>query len=221
MKKRKTILTICIGIISVLLMIISSLYSINFNESRLVAPMNFAEYTFRVKDLPMICSITFFCIYVLYIFSLLVRKIIADNYKAKTSQTTGFTRNINPKLGLLGFLGFLGFSGFWTYNIDHTTFPFAFFMFFGFFAFFYEGKMSNTLMDERYKENEMRAQLTALKIAFSIIFISIIVCGHGHLMGNPEYTLIAIMIIWALACGLAIFLSEYLLYRYDNSTALH
>lgn len=50
------------------------------------------------------------------------------------------TRRLNPKLGLLGFFGFLGFiGGAWTR-----------FVFFGFFGFFYEGKMSNTLMDERF-----------------------------------------------------------------------
>ena len=61
--------------------------------------------------------------------------------------------------------------GFWTYRVDQTIFPFVFFVFFGFFGFFYEGKMSNTLIDERYKENKMRAQSTANKTALSIIFL--------------------------------------------------
>lgn len=52
---------------------------------------------------------------------------------------------------------------------DH--FPLRVFVFFGFFGFFYEGKMSNTLIDERYKENKMRAQSTANKTALSIIFL--------------------------------------------------
>ena len=67
--------------------------------------------------------------------------------------------------------GFAGFLGFWTYRVDQAIFPFVFFVFFGFFGFFYEGKMSNTLIDERYKENKMRAQSTANKTALSIIFL--------------------------------------------------
>lgn len=35
-------------------------------------------------------------------------------------------------------------------------------------------------------------------------------------MGNFEYTLIATIIVLSLALALGIFLSEYLLYRYDH-----
>lgn len=91
-----------------------------------------------------------------------------------------------------------------------------FFMFFGFFGFFYEGKMSNTFMDERYKENKIKAHMTANKIALAIIFVSILFLGQGKLIGNLEYTLIALIIVVALSIALEMFLSEYLLYRYDH-----
>ena len=76
--------------------------------------------------------------------------------------------------------------------------------------------MSNTFMDERYKENKMKAHLTANKTAINIIFLAALILGQGKLLGNLEYTLIALIIAVALSIALAIFLSEYLLYRYDH-----
>ena len=213
MKKINTKLTIFAGVVCALLVVLSSWYTITFNDSRFIAPMNFSEYTFRTKDLPMIVSGLFLVLYILYLCVLLVRGIITNKRKGVTGQST---RTINPKWGFLGFLGFFGFLGFWTYSVDRTIFPFVFFMFFGFFGFFYEGKMSNTFMDERYKENKIKAHMTANKIALAIIFVSILFLGQGKLIGNLEYTLIALIIVVALSIALEMFLSEYLLYRYDH-----
>lgn len=213
MNKKNTKRTIAMGIICMLLVAAASWYSITFNNSRLVEPMELSEYAFQVQDLPMIISGVLLVLYVLYLFILLVRAISVRKVRETATQTT---RKISSKLGLLGFLGLAGFLGFWTYNIDKTIFPFIFFLFFGFFGFFYEGKMSNILMDERYKENRMRASTTANKISLTIIFISVLILGQGKFMGNLEYTLIAIIIIIALSIALNIFLSEYLLYHYDH-----
>lgn len=213
MKKINTKLTIFAGVVCALLVVLSSWYTITFNDSRFIAPMNFSEYTFRTKDLPMIVSGLLLVLYILYLCVLLVRGIITNKRKGVTGQST---RTINPKWGFLGFLGFFGFFGFWTYSVDRTIFPFVFFMFFGFFGFFYEGKMSNTFMDERYKENKIKAHMTANKIALAIIFVSILFLGQGKLIGNLEYTLIALIIVVALSIALEMFLSEYLLYRYDH-----
>ena len=87
---------------------------------------------------------------------------------------------------------------------------------FGFFGFFYEGKLSNTFMDGRFRENAVRAQLTAMRVPFAIIFLTLIVLGRGTLLGSLEYTLIAVLILLSLSVALALFLSEYLLYRYDH-----
>lgn len=76
--------------------------------------------------------------------------------------------------------------------------------------------MSNTFQDERYMENKIKAQLTANKTALIIIFIATLILGQGKLMGNLEYTLIALVIVMALSLALELFLQEYLLYRYDN-----
>ena len=150
MKKNKTKLLVILGAICILLVAVSSWYTITFNEARFIVPMDISTYTFRLKDLPMIISGILITFYVLYLVVLLIQ-VIAVN-KRKGNNAT-ITRNLNPKLGFLGFLGFFGFLGFWTYNIDKTIFPFVFFVFFGFFGFFYEGKLSNTFMDERYQEN--------------------------------------------------------------------
>lgn len=76
--------------------------------------------------------------------------------------------------------------------------------------------MSHTLMDERYKENKIKAHMTACETALAIIFLAALILGQGKLMGNLEYTLIAIIIVIALSIALEVFLSEYLLFRYDH-----
>lgn len=211
--KKKTKVAVIWGAVCALLIVISSYYTVAFNDSRFIVPMDFSEYKFRVQDLPMIVTGTFFVIYILYLFTLLAGAVIANKRKEGVVQST---RAVNPKLGFLGLFGFAGFSGFWTYNINKTIFPFVFFMFFGFFGFFYEGKMSHTFMDERYRENKMKAHMTANKIALAIIFLATLILGQGKLMGNLEYTLIALIIMVALSLALEVFLSEYLLFRYDH-----
>lgn len=192
-------------------------HSITFNDARLVVPMDFSKYTYQIQDLPMILALTLVILYVLYLFALLLITVINSRNKSVTTPTT---RSINPKLGLLGLLGFVGFVGFVTYRIDKSFFPFAFFTFFGFFGFYYEGKLSNVLMDEMYREHKLRADAAANKIAITIIFLALIILGQGSLMGNPEYTLIAFIIIVSLSLALEIFLSQYLLYRYEHDGQL-
>lgn len=213
MKKKCKKITIFLGVVCVLLVAVSSWYTIVFNEARLILPMELSEYVFRVQDLPMIISCILLALYLLYCFGLLVWTVIANRCAGEASQ---YTRTINPKLGFLGLLGFAGFLGFLTYHVNKSVYPFAFFMFFGFFGFFFEGKMSNTYMDERYKENKMKADVTANKISMTIIFLAIIILGSGNFMGNLEYTLIALVIAVAVSIALDIFLGEYLLYRYDH-----
>lgn len=211
--KNNTKRTIIFGVICVLFVAVASWYTITFNDARFIIPIDLSEYTFRTQDIPMIISGILLALYILYLFVLLARSIVASRQKESAAKVT---RTVNPKLGFLGFLGFVGFLGFWTYNMDKTIFPFVFFMFFGFFGFFYEGKMSNTYIDERYKENKMKAGMTANRIALTIIFLAVLILGQGKFMGNLEYTLITLIIVIALSIALGIFLSEYLLYRYDH-----
>ena len=213
MKKNNIKWMVGIGVASILALVISCWYSVTYNNSRLVVPTDFASYTFQIKDLPMIISVSFFCLYVL---GMVIALFLAGRRQAQQAKETNRTRRLNPKLGYLGFLGFLGFAGFWTYQVDESVYPFVFFLFFGFFGFYYEGKMSGTFMDERFRENADRAQLTALKISYAIIFIALIALCQKNFWGNLDFTLIAVIIIISFALGLEIFLSEYLLYRYDH-----
>ena len=64
--------------------------------------------------------------------------------------------------------------------------------------------------------NKMKAGMTANRIALTIIFLAVLILGQGKFMGNLEYTLITLIIVIALSIALEIFLSEYLLYRYDH-----
>ena len=126
------------------------------------------------------------------------------------------TRTLNPKLGFLGVLGFAGFLGIWSYQASNDVFPFIFFGFFGFFGFFFEGKMSNTLMDERYVENRMKAQLQAYRIGFSIAAMTLIASSWSWLFRTNDSKLLFMTITLSLSYALVIFLAEYLLYRYDS-----
>lgn len=208
---KKTKLWIGCGIFSILFLLASSWYAITFNDSRLVTPMQ-GHYAFQIKDLPMILSVSLICVYAVALFITLM---LHSHKMRRQQEKNNSTRRLNPKLGLLGLLGFLGFGGFWTYSVNGIVFPFLFFIFFGFFGFYFEGKMSGTFMDERFRENAARASLKASNISFAIIFIALILLGQGKLFGNLEYTLIAILITVSLILALRIFLAEYLLYRYD------
>lgn len=213
MKRTKIRFLIFLGLLCILADIASSGYSVVYNDARIVAPMDYSSYVFRVQDLPMIVSLLLTCAYVLYLFILLAGAIIKNNRRDRVSSTS---RKISPKLGFLGLLGFLGFPGFWNFDFNQNMSAFVFFIFFGFFGFFFEGKMSGTFRDERYKENKVKAQFASMEIVMLILFITTLVLGWGDLMGSPEYTLIAVRIVLSLTMGLFLFLSEYLLYRYDH-----
>ena len=215
--KEQTKRTIFLGVICALLTAVSSWYTAAFNDARFLAPMDLSDYVFRAQDLPMILSGGLFALYIVYLAVLFGRAAAVNKQRESTPRST---RTVHPKLGFLGLFGFAGFLGFWTYRIDKTIFPFLFFLFFGFFGFFYEGKMSHTLIDERYQENKRKAQSTAGKISRSIIFLAVLILGQGKLMGNLEYTLIALVIVIALSLALEIFLCEYLLYHYDHDEPL-
>lgn len=209
MKKSKWKAIVIPGVICGLVLIISVWYSVKFNESRLVVKTDPETYQFSPKDLPMICSIVLTIAYIWYLLIYLGKTSIQQK---KPIFKTNRTRRLNPKLGFLGFFGFLGFldldlPGFWLR-----------FIFFGFFGFFYEGKMSDTLMDERFRENKNRAQLMALKIAFVVIIIALLFLSSGeyfNIMSTEHLYSVGNSLI-ALSIALAMFLSEYLLYRYDH-----
>ncbi len=213
-KRKPPRIALLLGVACAVLLALASWYSVQYNDARLVAPTDLSTYVFRPQDLPMLLAALFLLLYVLGLSVWLIRGIWARKRRGQTAQTT---RSLNPKLGFLGLLGFLGFLGFWSYPTHQDVTPFFFFLFFGFFGFFYEGKLSNTFMDERFRENRMRAEYTAMKIGFSILFLSAILLSRGKLLGSLEYSFIALSIVLSLVLGLVLFLQEYLLYRYDHS----
>ena len=217
MKKPSVKFTVILGVIVVLLLAGASWYSIMFNDWRLVARMDFEAYEFLSKDLPMLGALLLFNLYVIYLGGLLVWAIVASKRRLAKTKTT---RKMDPRLGLLGVFGFFGFVGFWTYSAFHQVYPFIFFVFFGFFGFFYEGRMSGILMDERYVENKTRAELAAHRVTVAALFVTLLVVARGAILGNLEYTLIAVLIVLSLTVALDLFLSEYLLYRYDRADQL-
>ena len=57
MNKKSMFRWLMAGGVILLIVLLSCAYSVFENESRLVAPMDFSTYQFRVKDLPMLISI--------------------------------------------------------------------------------------------------------------------------------------------------------------------
>lgn len=203
MKRNKIKKIVMPGIICIIILAVSIWYSVRYNESRLIVPTDLETYQFSPKDIPMLCSIVLIIAYGYYLLACLGKTSIQQK---KNILKTNRTRKLNPKLGFLGFFGFLGFLGGGWFR----------FVFFGFFGFFYEGKMSNTLMDERFRENKNKAQLMALKAAFAVIIFALSLILVGESFMSIEYLFNAVYILIALSIALAIFLSEYLLYRYDH-----
>ncbi len=202
MKRNKIKEIVIPGFICIIFLAASIWYSMRYNESRLIVPTDLETYKFSPKDIPMICSIVLVIVYVCYLLACIGKTSVQQK---KNVLKTNRTRQLNPKLGLLGFLGFLGFFDF-----------FGYFIFFGFFGFFYEGKMSDTLMDERFRENRKKAQLMALKAAFGVIIIIFLFLSVGERFMSMELLFIVVRSLLALSIALAVFLSEYLLYRYDH-----
>ena len=188
-------------------------YDLTYNAGKLVYPMD--SYAFRPTDIPMLLALVLDAAYVLCMFALLIGGILVQR---RQTAVTNRTRKLNPKLGLLGVLGLAGLAGFYTYPVYGLYFPFGFFAFFGFFGFFFEGKMSDTLMDERFRENAAKAELKAYRTGFIIIFLLLVITG-GHSGASSELALPILMTGLALTLALTLFLSEYLLYRYDHDDA--
>ena len=94
-----------IGITLVVLLLLSVGYDLTFNAGRITYPMDYANYTFRLNDLPLMLSVLLISIYIIVLFAVLIIKSIQKQQK---QQQLNRTRKMNAKLGYLGFLGFLG-----------------------------------------------------------------------------------------------------------------
>lgn len=175
-------------------------YSVVFNHSRLIAPTDFSTYVFRVQDLPLMLACILCAAYLIWLF-------VRGFQHAQQQKSSATTRTIDPRFG---------FWGCWASGSTRRPgkfFPLRSFCSLAFSGSFFEGKMSHTLMDERYTENRAKAQLTAAKTALSIIFVAVILLAQGR---GGDAVLIALLIVLSLTLALYLFLSEYLLYRYDH-----
>ena len=206
MSKRRKTLLIAAGAACAALLAAACAYALVFQEGRLVYPTDFSAYTFQAGDLPMWIALGALWLYVLLLAALLLRGI-------RRRQPQTFTRTLSPRLGLLGFLGFAGLLGFWTYPMGQI-FPFAFFAFFGFFGFFFEGKLSHTRMDERFRENAEKAQLKAYRIGIFLLFLLMVLAGQGRAAALTGAVLMAGL---GLILGAVLFLSEFFLYQLDHT----
>ncbi len=204
MKKRMGILAAL-----VLLSLVAVGYDAVWNESRIIRPID-ASYQFRPGDLPLITAVILLTGYVIW---LAVSAVVAGMKRRPGDSRK--TRSVDPRLGWLGLCGIFGFLGIPAYCLQGQIWPFFFFSFFGFFGFFYEGKLSGTLMDERFQQDRSRAQLQAYKIGFRLMWlVTWLTCMAGSRL-SPQVIAIIFTVGSSLIIALVLFLISHLLYRYD------
>lgn len=210
MSKEQIKKIIVMGIGCTILLIVGIIYSILFNDSRWVKEMNMTEYVFSIKDVPMLVVGLLIGIYAVYI----VITVFKVAFSKKNSQN--YTRRIPPFLGVFGLFGFLGFLGFWTYSEYGIIYPFLFFNLFGLFGLFFEGKLSNTLKDELFQENKIRADLKSYKTGFVLLVFIILLSKWRGFAHNTEWYTIFMIISVSLIIAFVLFQKNYLLYRYEK-----
>ena len=76
--------------------------------------------------------------------------------------------------------------------------------------------LSHILEDELFQENKRKAQLEAYKIGFKLLFVVIWLMAIGMFSRNVEWCAIFMLISVSLIYALVLFLSNYLLYRYEK-----
>ena len=76
--------------------------------------------------------------------------------------------------------------------------------------------ISHILEDELFQENKRKAQLEAYKIGFKLLFVVIWLMAIGMFSRNVEWCAIFMLISVSLIYALVLFLSNYLLYRYEK-----
>ena len=130
MSKSKIKRLIILGIITVICMVGASAYALNCNGGRLVYPMNFKEYHFVAKDLPMIGAMVIVLMYVIYLAVSLVQYSLLERRNLK-GKRPGKTRRIQS-WAILGSLDLPDFSEFLHIFMMALFFHFAFLYFSGF-----------------------------------------------------------------------------------------
>ena len=203
---KKTIRRLILGaIVTIALLLLGVALSLSFNDGRWVYIMDLSTYVFQPQDLAMLIPGALIFCYVIYFLIAIWSHVVRLMFRPEPSEDgRQYSRTISPHFGWLGFFGFLGFGGF------------IFFVFFGFFGFFFEGKLSHTLEDELFQENRRRAELKAYRIGFALLFIVIWLMGMGFLSRNVEWCAVFMLASMSLIYGLVLFLTNYLLYRYER-----
>lgn len=83
-------------------------------------------------------------------------------------------------------------------------------------AFSLKENFLHTLEDELFLENKRKAEINAYKVGFKLLFIVIWLMAIGMFSRNVEWCAIFMLISVSLIYALVIFLSNYLLYRYEK-----
>ena len=192
MSKKQIKKIIFMGVGCALLLIVGTIYSLLYNNGRWVKNMDMSEYVFSYKDIPMLVIGALIALYAIYIIIICFKNVFLKNSREKR-----YSRTISPYWGFCGMFGFLGFGGFWTY-------------------YKFGDKLSHILEDELFQENKRKAQLEAYKIGFKLLFVVIWLMAIGMFSRNVEWCAMFMLISVSLIYALVLFLSNYLLYRYEK-----
>ena len=199
------------GVGCALLLIVGTIYSLLYNDGRWVKNMDMSEYVFSYKDIPMLVIGALIALYAIYIVIICFKNVFSKNSREKR-----YSRTISPYWGFCGMFGFLGFGGFWTYYKFGEIFPFAFsyFLVFSVFSlkvnFLISQKMSFfKKINVRHNQKPTR-QVLNYYLQLSGLWQQ--VCFPRNVEWCAIFMLISVSLIYALV----LFLSNYLLYRYEK-----
>ncbi len=211
--RKKGVRLLIFGFVSMLIFVITAYFSVNTNNGRLLYPATWTSYYFKMADLPMIVGWSVLSVFFIDLAATLTVHHMATK---RDFEKHGKVRRPNPGLGYLGFLGFTGFIGIFTELLYHNAAPFTLFIFFGFFGYFYEEKVSKVLSDERQRVNRREAQAKANGLGFKLQIVVLLVAMAAGMTGHAAVTAAVLTAGISLVCALTIYLTEYLVYRYDK-----
>lgn len=214
--KKKRFRLLILGVIAILLFGITAYLSVKTNQGRLLYPATFTDYTFRIADLPLIVG---WVVLAVFLIDLVATLTVHHMATKRDFDKHGRVIRPNPKLGYLGFLGFTGFLGVFTELLYRNAAPFTLFILFGFFGYFYEDKITKTLSDERQRINRREAQAKANGLGFKLQILVLILAMLAGMTGHVSIVAAVLTAGVSLVCALTIYLTEYLVYRYDKNDA--
>ena len=210
MSRKQLKRTLLMGAGCAVFLLAGIVYSLLYNDERWVREMDLEEHVFSAKNIPMLAAGMLVALYAVYIAVVIYRKALKGLFTQK-SLHQNYTRRVPPFLGVFGIFGLLGLSGFWTCHAHGIVSPFLLFALFGLLGLCFGGKLSHSLEDELFQQNEARADLKVYKTGFLLLVAVILLSRWRVLALHAEWCAIFLLIPVSLIVAFVLFQKRYLL----------